>query len=249
MMPDQLQRLIDYLVDVAGHFFGLPLVREVEQAIVDRLAPERFVANDFKVFVKILVQLLVVDLAESRSERFSARCYSCQWIVQFMDYSSRQPANRGELLGVNDCVVHFLLLGDVFSHGNHMSHLGVVDPHGYFANPPVLLHALYPRFLFLVDDFSGTKDLQELLFERIPGLPREYIEHIAAEDFAAAHAAPSDFPVPVPGDYFHVAIDYIQRDRERVDDLFCESLLFFDLARPVADFDRKVDRSVFGPLE
>ena len=46
VMLDKLKRLFDDRVDIDRELFCLALVREFEQAVCDRLAPERFIAND-----------------------------------------------------------------------------------------------------------------------------------------------------------------------------------------------------------
>src|SRR6185369_8572067 len=98
MMPDELQRLLDNLIHVAGHFFGLPLMRELQQAVGDRLAPESLVANDVQVLAKVLVKRGVSNVFHSRGQRLRAGGNSRQRVVDFMNHSSRESTYRRELL-------------------------------------------------------------------------------------------------------------------------------------------------------
>ncbi len=71
-MLDELKRLFDDRIDIDRELFSLALMREFEQAVCDRLAPERFIANNLQILAEVLMQLHVLQVLDPRGQRLRA---------------------------------------------------------------------------------------------------------------------------------------------------------------------------------
>jgi len=56
VMFDEVKRLLDDLIYVCGVLFSLALVRELKQAVGDRLAAKRFVPDYLQVLAEVFVK-------------------------------------------------------------------------------------------------------------------------------------------------------------------------------------------------
>src|SRR5215510_11238536 len=97
-----------------------------------------------------------------------------------------------------------------------------------------------------MDQFTGSKHVDELLLELAPWLTDQHLKDIAAENLFAIDAEAPNFSIPVPRDDAHITIHDVHRNGKGIDDLLSETLLLFSLASSLRDFDGKVYRSVLG---
>src|SRR5581483_5729300 len=225
VMLNQQQRLLDDLVDVGDVLFGLPLVRELKQAVGDRFAAEGFVADDLQILAEVVVDSGFGDVFDARRQGFSASGNRRQRVVDLVNDAGGESANRGQLFSVDDGLVHLFLFGDVFADRDNVRNFGVVNAHRHFRNLPDLALALKPRFLLEAGNSAGAKDLGELIFENAARLARQDAEDVFAEHLIARDAAVAKLAVAVPGDNAHIAVNDVERDRQRIDDLFRKALL------------------------
>src|ERR1044071_9124864 len=183
MMFYEVERLLDYLIDVGGVLFGLPPVRKLKQAVGYGFAPESLVADDLQILAEIFVDGRVFNLVHASVEGFRAGGDGCERVIDFVDNASREPSNRSELFRMDDGFVHLLLFGHVFAHGYDVRDLGIVHAHGNLADLPDFSLALVPRFLFHSHYIAGAKNIYELMFEQPARLARQNLEHIFAKHF------------------------------------------------------------------
>ena len=246
MVLHQRQGLLDDLIDLGDVLFGLSLVREFEQAVGDGFAAEGFVADDLQVLAEIIVHSFFFDVIDAGGQGFSASGNRRQRIIDLVHDAGCEPADRGELLCVDDRLVHLLLLGDVFADGDNVRHFGVIDAHRHFRDFPYAPLAFVPGLLLDLDDLAGAEDGGEFVFEHAARLARQHAEDVLTEHFVARDAAAAKLAVAVPGDDAHIAINDVKRHRQGIDDLFGEALLLFSFARALGDFDGEIDRGIFG---
>src|SRR5262249_52570610 len=151
------------------------------EAVGNRFAAKRLVANDLQVFAEIFVDDLLGDIVDPRGESLRAGRDGGKRIVYLMDDASSQSADGGEVFSMDDRLVHLLLFGNVLADCDYVRHLGVIDAHGNLGDLPDLTFTLIPGFLFDANDFAGSKDGREFVFEDAAWLPREHAEDVASK--------------------------------------------------------------------
>src|SRR5215471_3602850 len=100
----------------------------------------------------------------------------------------------------------------------------------------VCLAKLVYRFLLHTMNLAGCKYFAELTLEQFATLFSKYLENIAAQHFTTWKSQLSKLPISIPGCNPKIAIYHVQRQRERVDNCFGETLLHFCLGSTTVDF-------------
>ena len=93
-----------------------------------------------------------------------------------------------------------------------------------------------------VCDPPGREHLVELAAQQLGGLAVQDLEDRPADRLLARHALHSGLALAVPGLNAVFAVDHVETDGKRVDDLLGEATLLLDLLRAEAHLDRHLLR-------
>src|SRR5262249_471626 len=136
-------------------------------------------------------------------------------------------------------------LGDVFADGDDVRHLVALHLH---RNLRDAIHTRLAEGRGLDRELLHLSRLEhalELAAQKLRGLPVKNLEDRSADRFFARHAVDARLALAVPRLDAIRAIDHVEADRKRIDDLLGEASLLVDLPRSRGNL-RLETRGMFG---
>ena len=139
--------------------------------------------------------------------------------------------DRRELLGLRRALQRALPLGDVLADRHDVLHDARLVAHRDLRQAVRAQLARRPRVELQLLHLSRREHLVELLAHQRGVLPRHHVEDRAPEGGLARQALRADLALAIPELHLVVAIDDVDAERKRVDDLLDEPTLLVHLRR------------------
>src|SRR5205823_3851148 len=183
---------------------------------------------------------------DGQCQRLGAGTDGGEWIVDLVHDARGERADRGELFRLSKALLRLAPLGHVFTDRNHVRHVGVVQVHWNLRDAVGPYFAGRAGFDLELLHSSSREDVLELTAQHLSGLAMQDLEDRAADRLLARDTLHTRLAFAIPRLNTVVAIDDVQTNGKRIDDLRREAALLLDLHRALDDFALEASRVLCG---
>ncbi len=239
MVLEQQQGALDDFIETHALLQRLLGPAEVQQTVDDLLAARDFVVDDLEIFVRVGGDSAAgfFHIFKLEAEAFGARGNRRERIINFVHHTGGELADRRELLGLRETLLCFLPVGDVFADRDDVRDGRIAEAHRNFRDAIGAQLAGGERLHLIFLNAARREDVVELAPQHFGRLTMEDLEDRPADRFLARDTLHSGFAFAIPCLNAILAIDHVQSERERVDDLLGEDPFAIDLRGARFDFN------------